>query len=160
MEIHPDLAEFRALLGEWHGQGQGRYPTIEDFGYHEEITFVPGPGKPFIAYTQRTRRLGTGEPLHTETGYLRPAGAGRTEMVIVSPTGILEMHTGSVSPSHVHLRSAWVECTPTAKEVKDVERHIEIDGDDLRYRLSMAAMGQHLQTHLEATLHRVRSPFG
>lgn len=160
MEIHPDLSELTFLLGVWRGTGDGHYPTIDDFSYWEEAAFSPGPGKPFIHYTQRTKDAVSGAPLHTETGYIRPAGAGRAELVLIQPTGIVEIHTGSVSDTHVHFRSGVVETTPTAKDVTDVERHIEVSGDLLRYRLAMAAVGQPLETHLEARLVRqIPSPW-
>ncbi|NIQ59684.1 MAG: FABP family protein, partial [Gemmatimonadetes bacterium] len=89
MELHEDVRPYGFLLGVWRGRGDGHYPTIEPFGYLEEISFSPGPGKPFVHYTQRTRDPGSGAPLHTECGYLRPAGPGRAELVLVSPTGII-----------------------------------------------------------------------
>ncbi len=151
--MHPDLSELDFLIGTWHGRGRGEYPTIEDFEYEEEAKFAPGPDKPFVVYTQRTWDI-TGKPLHSEVGYIRPAGAGRAELVIAQPTGIVEVHTGSITGTHLHFRSGRVEVTPTAKEVTDVERHLQVEGDGLRYRLSMAAVGQPLSVHLEATLLR------
>lgn len=154
MDLHPDLHPLAFLVGTWHGWGHGEYPTIEDFDYEEEISFVPGPGKPFLAYGQHTRDTHTGAPLHTESGYVRPAGVGRVELVLSQPSGIVEVHTGSVEGHHVHFRSVVVECAPTAKEVSDVERHIEVDGDTLRYRLALAGVGHGLQTHLVGELKR------
>ena len=154
MAFHPDLRQLQFLLGVWTGTGRGHYPTIDAFDYQEEISFSAPPGKPYLAYTQRTARPETGEPLHTEAGYLRPAGPGRLELVLAQPTGIVEVHTGSVEGTHVHLRAALVGTAPTAKEVTDVERHIEVEGSVLRYRVSMAAVGRELQPHLEAELRR------
>lgn len=154
MDLHPDLESLAFLIGTWQGWGHGDYPTIEPFDYEEEISIQPGPGKPFLLYTQRTKDIHTGEPLHTETGYIRPSGVGRVEMVLAQPTGVAEIHTGGVDGTHLHLRSAVVEVTPTAKEVTDVERHIEVDGDTLRYRLAMAAVGHGLEIHLRAELKR------
>lgn len=155
MSLHPDLQPLEFLVGTWRGAGKGQYPTIDDFEYFEEISFTPGPDKPFLFYIQRTRRLHIDEPLHAEAGYLRPAGPGRVEMVIASPTGIVEVHTGGYNQGHLHLRAGSIEATPTAKEVTDVERHIEVHGEVLRYRMLMAAVGEGLTPHLEAELHRV-----
>lgn len=154
MEHHPDLAELAFLIGRWTGGGHGHYPTINSFEYEEEVTFAPLGPKPVIVYSQRTKRAGTDEPLHSETGYLRPAGPGRLEMALAQPTGVVEVHTGSVNGGHVHLRSTHVGLTPNAVHVNDVERHLEVDSDTLSYRLAMAAVGQPLQPHLEATLTR------
>ncbi len=154
MTLHPDLRELAFLAGTWSGRGHGEYPTIDDFDYHEEITIAQLPGKPVLTYHQRTRRVGTDEPLHSEFGYFRWAGAGRAELVLAQPTGIAEVHAGSIDGTHLHLRALAVGRTPTAVDVEDVERHIEVDGDTMAYRLSMAAVGHPLQVHLRATLSR------
>ena len=153
---HPDLASLAFLVGTWRGTGNGRYPTIEPFEYVEEAVFTPGPGKPFIAYRQRTRRAGgEGEALHSESGYIRPGGTEGPELVIAQPTGIVEVHTGEIDGNQVCFRSREVRTSSTAVEVSLVERCIGVVGDTMRYRLWMAAVGQPLQVHLEAELTRV-----
>lgn len=154
MTQHPDLDELAFLIGTWSGTGHGDYPTIEAFDYHEEITVSPLPGKPVLVYQQRTRHGTTNAPLHAETGYYRWGGAGRAELVLAMPTGIVEVHGGSIDGTHLHLRALVVESAPTAVEVTDVERHIQVEDDVMTYRLSMAAVGQPLQVHLRATLRR------
>lgn len=154
MDIHPDVEQVGFILGRWEGRGTGDYPTIESFEYLETVWFEAGPGKPWVAYRQATKDAATGEPLHAEFGYVRVLPAHRLEMVIAQPTGITEVHTGVVDGAHIHLRAGHVECTPTAVEVTDVERHLTVEGDTLRYRLSMAAVGHELQIHLEGTLTR------
>ena len=152
---HPDLARLNFLFGTWKGQGSGRYPTINPFEYLEEASFNPGPDKPFVTYRQRTRRVGNGEPLHSETGYIRTTDPDRIELVIAQPIGIVEIHTGEIDGSRIRFRSESVGLSPTAIEVSRVERRIEVTGDTMRYQLGMAAVGQPLQTHLEAELIRL-----
>ncbi len=151
--LHADIAPIAALLGTWRGTGAGSYPTIESFEYREEVTFGH-VGKPFLAYGQRTRHAVTDLPLHAETGYWRLPGPDRVELVIAHPTGIVEVLVGSFDGTAFDLRTDSVTGTPTAKSVTEVHRRVELDGDELRYEVAMAAVGQPLTHHLAATLHR------
>jgi hypothetical protein len=158
VELHPDVAGLACLLGQWAGEGRGEYPTIEPFRYREEVTFGH-VGKPFLAYRQATVNLATGLPAHAEAGYLRGVGDGRIELVLAHPTGIAEIEEGRLEPRpdgvRLRLRSTSVTRTATAKEVRTLERHIEVAGDVLRYDLAMGAVGQPHQHHLSAELRRV-----
>lgn len=141
------------LLGTWRGEGRGDYPTIAPFTYTEEIVFGSIPGKPFVTYLQKTKGA-DGTPLHTESGYLRSPAEGVVEFVVAQPTGLTEVHTGTIEGHHLDLASTEVGVTPAAKDVEAVERRIWVDGDTLRYELDMAAVGQPMAFHLEASLHR------
>jgi hypothetical protein len=156
-ELHPDVAVLAPLLGTWEGSGTGDYPTIDDFAYVESITFSH-VGKPFVAYTQRTRHPETSAPMHAETGYLRVPRPGSIEIVMAQPTGLAEIYEGAVvggdAPLVIDVRSTSINATSTAKEVTITERTISVTGDDLHYTFRMAAVGQPLQHHLRATLHR------
>jgi hypothetical protein len=156
--LHPDVAPLACLLGTWSGTGSGEYPTISPFEYREEITFAH-VGKPFLAYRQSTVRLDTGLPAHAEVGYFRGVGAGRIELVLAHPTGIMELSEGTVDPTTdglaLRLVSTQIPRTPTAKEVTAVTREITVAADALRYDISMSAVGHPLTHHLTARLHRV-----
>jgi THAP4-like, heme-binding beta-barrel domain len=155
--LHDALVELAFLLGEWRGPGHGEYPTIAPFDYVETVVFAHS-GKPFIAYTQRTVDRTTGLPLHAEAGYLRRPRAAIVELVIAQPSGIVEVQEGTIDlgahGARFELRSRVVAATTSAKRVDTVERSIVVDGDELHYTLRMAAVGQPLQHHLEATLRR------
>lgn len=154
--LHPALASLEFLIGVWRGSGRGCYPTIEPFEYVEEATYSNGPGKPFIAYRQKTIRSGGGEePLHAETGYIRPVGPDAAELVISQPTGIVEVHTGQVKGSRIDFRTSFVGSSPTATDVREVHRRIQVGANTMSYRLGMKAVGQPMQIHLEAQLVRV-----
>ena len=154
MNLHPALDTVRFLIGTWRGAGSGRYPTIAPFEYEEEISFVPGPGKPFLAYSQRTWRAESNEPLHSESGFLRALGSDEVELVIAQPTGIVEVHVGTARDGNVSLQGSTFT-TPTARPVSATTREIEVSADTLRYELAMEAVGQSLQHHLSAVLTRV-----
>lgn len=153
--LHPDVAQLSPLLGEWTGPGHGSYPSIEEFDYLETLHFGHA-GKPFLTYAQRTVDTGHGRALHVETGYLRPAGAGRVELVVAQPTGIVEADEGSLNTGgtalEIRLGSRLVGLTSSAKTVTEVERILRLDGGVLRTTLAMAAVGHPLTHHLASEL--------
>jgi THAP4-like, heme-binding beta-barrel domain len=156
--LHPDLAHVASLLGTWSGVGRGEYPTIEPFEYHESISFSQ-IGKPFLAYAQRTRSAADPPvPLHAETGYWRFPAAGRVELVLAHPTGVVEVEEGTLEISagvvRIELATSTVAGTASAKSVTSLTRTITVDGDVLTYDVAMAAVGLPLQHHLSARLQR------
>lgn len=163
-DLHPDVAHVAALIGTWSGRGHGEYPTIEPFDYVEMVTFEH-VGKPFLAYTQRTRAVlpdgSIGMPLHAETGYWRFPSGGRVEFVVSHPTGITEIEEGTVridgDALAIDLASAAVSLSSTATSVTAVERSFRLTGDTIGYDVAMAAVGQPLTHHLTANLDRART---
>ncbi|HET6737183.1 peroxynitrite isomerase [Mycobacterium sp.] len=156
-DLHPDVTVLAPLLGTWAGHGEGEYPTIEPFGYFEEVTFAH-VGKPFLSYAQRTKAREDGRPLHAETGYIRVPSVGRVEWVLAHPTGVTEIEEGTLSVSattiEMEVHSTAIGRTASAKDVVALGRSIRIAGDELVYTLRMGAVGQPLQHHLAATLRR------
>jgi hypothetical protein len=156
-ELHPDLEALAPLLGSWAGRGAGKYPTIQPFEYLEEVVFSH-LGKPFLAYAQKTRAVADGRPLHAETGYLRVPQPGRVELVLAHPNGITEIEVGAYTVTgdviELALSTTAIGLAPTAKEVTALGRSLRIDGDELSYSVQMSAVGQPLQDHLAAVLHR------
>ena len=155
MALHPNLASVAPLIGVWTGQGLGEYPTINDFGYTEELTFAD-IGKPFLTYRQRTWGL-DGNPMHTETGFLRVPAEGIVELTLAQPTGQVELAEGrlSLEGDAVLLElDARVLNTGTAKVVDATRRSYRLSGDELDTTFDMAAVGQPLARHLGSRLTR------
>lgn len=156
-EPHPDLAPLAMLLGDWAGEGRGRWGDGAPFAYREEVAFRHS-GKPVLAYTQRTVALDDGRPLHSEMGFWRTRPGGAVEVVMAHPTGFAEIELGTVAGGRVRLATASVERTPTAKVVTRLERDLEVDGDRLHYVVRMATDGGAARWHLEAVLQRRPAP--
>lgn len=159
IDLHPDLAALAPLLGSWAGRGSGEYPTIPPFDYLEEVVFSH-VGKPFLAYAQKTKAVADGKPLHAETGYLRVPQPGHVELVLAHPSGITEIEVGAYSVTgdviEMQMSTTAIGLAPTAKEVTALARSFRIDTDQLSYSVQMGAVGQPLQDHLAAVLHRQR----
>ena len=136
MILHPDIAVLEPLLGTWQGPGAGSYPTIEPFEYLEEVTFGH-VGKPFLAYSKRTRAADDGRPLHAETGYWRaPSLIGSlatVEVVLAHPTGIVEVQQGTFDGTVIELASVHVVGTSTAKDVRRVVRRTRPIGGQIQH---------------------------
>lgn len=159
--IHAALGPLTGLIGTWHGEGAGHYPTIADFRYREEVTFGHD-GRPVLRYAQRTWRLDEDQPMHVEAGYLRAPVDGRVELVVAQPTGLTEIAVmtldagAAASPGWLVLDGARATLgrSASAKPVQDVRRRLELDGDELRYDLWMSFAGHDDVHHLRAVLHR------
>src|SRR5918995_1803394 len=147
----PNEHPFAALAGTWRGRGAGEYPTIEAFAYMEELAIEPVPGRPIAHWRSRTRDAATGEPRHAESGFLRSTANG-IELVVAHTFGIVEATAGSIDGDVLALRSTGLLGTGSAKQVDEVARRYEFDGDSLRYTIAMSAVGVDLTHHLSAEL--------
>lgn len=159
MPLHPQLTPVAGLLGTWRGAGAGEYPTIDDFEYTEELTFTD-VGKPFLVYLQRTWSP-AGNPMHTETGYLRVPGDGTVELVLAQPTGQTELAEGTLTevPDGFHLElQARVVNSATAKHVAATERRYRFSGQALSTDFAMAAVGEPMSHHLASELRHEHAP--
>lgn len=148
------------LVGRWQGAGVLGYPTIESHHYGQEIV-CSHDGRGFLEWQSRSWLLDpdTGEtirPSAIELGFWRPSEDGsEVELLLVHPTGILELYYGRIEPAKLELRTDGVMRSPDAKEYNAATRLYGLVDGDLMYSMDMAAVGQPLRPHLSATLKRV-----
>lgn len=142
------------LLGRWIGEGSGEYPTIQPFSYRETLEITAIPGKPLARWHSTTVDAATGEPRHSETGFLRSAG-DTVELMLAHNFGVTELTLAEPTiAGQYRFESQSVTCSPTAKAVSAVVRTISAGADVLEYDLSMAAVGLDMTHHLSARLER------
>ncbi|KAF3334754.1 hypothetical protein FCM35_KLT21358 [Carex littledalei] len=153
LPLHPAIAPLQFLLGRWSGEGEGGFPTIKSFRYGEEL-FFSHSGKPVIAYTQKTWKLETGEPMHAESGYWRLKSDGSIEVVIAQSTGLVEIQKGSLDAEHrtIELKS---ELVGNASKVKEIRRVFKATDRELSYTVQMATTVTNLEPHLQAILRKI-----
>lgn len=167
-ELPKELLPLSWLIGHWVGVGTGQYPTIEDFRFGQEVSFI-SDGRPFLSYLSRSWLLDeAGErvrPLGTESGFWRPRPNNRLEVQLAHPTGYAEIWYGQIEVTGIEqavitgaradLRTDVVARTESAKEYTEGSRLYGLVDDRLLWTFDMAAMGQPLTNHLAATLTRV-----
>jgi hypothetical protein len=151
--LHADLEPLSFLLGTWRGGGDGAFPTIAAFRYGEEMVFEH-VGDPFLLYAQRSWLEDDGAPLHFERGFLRPAGAGRVELVLAHPLGLTEVAEGTLEGTVMSTASTAMGRTTTGDPVTELVRRWRIEGDRLSFELDMATEATPLARHLTGELRR------
>jgi hypothetical protein len=156
-DLHPDLIPVAFLLGHWHGNGHGDYPTIDAFRFGQEIGFTHD-GRPFLHYFSRTWLVDDEgnevRPLALETGFLRGRPDGEIELLLTHPTGFAEIYYGTVDGAKLALTTDAVVRTGSAKEYVAGHRLYGLVDGDLLWTFDMAAVGEPLQPHIWARLQR------
>ncbi|KAG9439268.1 hypothetical protein H6P81_019433 [Aristolochia fimbriata] len=151
--MHQAIVPLSYLLGTWRGHGEGFFPTIKPFKYGEEISFSHS-GKPVMAYTSKTWKVASGEPMHAESGYWRPKNDGSIEVVISQSTGLAEVQKGTFN-AETQVVKLQSELVGNASKVKQISRVFEMVNGELFYVVQMATNMNHLQPHLKAQLRKL-----
>ena len=149
------------LIGVWRGTGEVVYPTIDGpYHYGQQLVFAHD-GRPFVSYEARAWLLDEdGKVIRQaarETGFWRPQSDGTLEVLIAHATGVVEIFYGKARTlTSWEIETDAVARTATAKEVTGSHRlYGLVEGGDLAYVDERAMMGQPMQPHLSALLHRV-----
>ncbi len=155
---HPLLEPVLGLLGHWQGKGEGEYPPW--------TATSPTPRKspsPTTAAPSCTTRPAPGSSPPTAHPCARPPASGwwrlqpdaRVEALVTQPTGIAEILVGKATGGTIDLTTHEVALTPTAKKVTATRRRYTLnDESTLTFAHDLEAVGQPLQHHLSAQLHR------
>lgn len=156
-DLHPDLMPVAFLLGQWHGNGHGDYPTIDRFSFAQEVGFTHD-GRPFLHYLSRSWITDEdGERVRSsaiETGFLRVLPDRQLELLLTHPTGFAEIYYGEVEGGRLVLSTDAVVRTSSAKEYVAGQRLYGLVDGDLLWTFDMAAMGEPIQPHIWARLQR------
>ena len=158
-ELHATLEVLRPLIGVFAGEGEGDFPTVAPFRYHEEVSFLPRG--PLLVYAQHTADPASGRPMHAETGFLRRAGEDGIELLLAHTFGLTELQEGhlDLAPQpgvdlRVTLQSTAIGVAATAKAVDAVRRQLTVTGDELVSELWMTYAGVSDAQHLVSVLQR------
>jgi hypothetical protein len=154
-ELHPDVQRLAFLLGTWRGQGRGEYPTIEPFGFEEELAFFH-VGDAFLVYEQRSWAAADDAPLHLERGFYRFGDEDTLEITLAHPLGLVEVAHGRLIDTTIEASTdgGLIGRTRTGMDVSGVRRRYEVQGDRLRYRIDMGTERTAMTLHLEGDLTR------
>ena len=151
----------KPLAGRFEGGGRGGFPTIDDFRYTEELTFTGNGIEALLHYEQKTWTASDGdkdgEPLHWESGFLRPVAKDRAEMLNSQNSGRVEVLAGplEVADGVVTLRLDSLLLGHDERMLQSRRVYV-LQGDQLTYTVEMATTGHgQLAGHLEARLTRV-----
>ncbi|MFN2495923.1 MAG: FABP family protein [Pseudonocardiaceae bacterium] len=161
-QLHPDCLSLLPLIGVWRGGGEVVYPTIQGPYHFGQQLVICHDGRPFLRYESRAWLVDDAgaviRPAARETGFWRPrADEDTLELLVTHATGIVEVYYGQRrSQTSWELATDTVVRTSSAKEVTAAHRLYGIvDAGDLAYVEERAMVGQPLQPHVSARLHRI-----
>lgn len=125
--LHKALEPLAWLEGTWRteNQGNGKYPTIKDFSYYEEISFM-SLGQPMFNYTaQSFSNSDLKKPMHRETGFLRVnPGTNQVTLISAHNFGLTSIECGEVTDKIINLNSTDIARIKGAKMPHVTQVHL------------------------------------
>ncbi|XP_011163768.1 peroxynitrite isomerase THAP4 [Solenopsis invicta] len=154
--LHKALESLAWLEGTWktETQGNGKYPTIKDFSYYEELSFT-SLGQPMFNYTaQSFSNSDLKKPMHREMGFLRVnPETNQATLISAHNFGLTTIEYGQIVDKAIHLNSSDITTIKGAKapHVTQIRREFKFYDDCLEYVLYMATSNTPVLTeHLRA----------
>ena len=148
------------LAGEWLGEGEGDYPTIDSFVYREKMTFELR-SENMLYYMQRTEKQITGQTAwvtsHWESGFIRLLTGNLLELANVQRGGRGEVLVGKLTKTgdRFELDFKSVTLSNDARMVATARTFV-LAGSRLHYEMMMhTTESDKLLRHLQAALRRV-----
>jgi len=147
------------LEGRWLGEGKGSFPTVESFDYYETMIFERRDENSLF-YMQRTEKRIDGQAKfvtsHWESGFIRILMSSELELANVQSGGRGEVLIGKIERMARKIRLGFKSKLLTNDErMVASARTYEIDGDTLRYEMTMhTTRVDKLTRHLIAKLQR------
>lgn len=158
--INPSVAPLAWLVGSWSGLGVIGYPGLDSHNFHQEVEITHNE-QPYLTMRTRTWKLdGDGEQveeLDPEMGYWRVLASGEVELLVVHPSGILEMYVGRKEAERpvIEMATDGVMRSPEAPEYNSGKRMYGLVESKLMWVHEMAARGQAMAPYQSAQLERV-----
>lgn len=146
--VHKLLEPLAWLQGTWRTEdpASGSYPTIKDFNYCEEISFV-SIGQPMFNYTSRSWHPETKRPMHLETGFLKVyekinnEDSTKVEFILAHNFGLSTIEQGYISEKSIHLKTNGIVTSERSKSphVTEITREYRLlDDNHLEQVIHMA----------------------
>lgn len=126
------------LAGVWRGSGHGEFPTMEDFDYEEEVSFID-LGLPSLVYRQRAWSPADGEVLHIEAGIWRASPEGELIISVALPR-VTEISEGRIADGVIRLATTAVARAASGAGLVAVQRTYEVLDDRIEYDIAMATL--------------------
>jgi hypothetical protein len=152
-----------SILGEWLGEGEVDYPTIDGpRRYRQQIT-IDHDGRPFLSHEARSWLLDADgnvvRPAAREVGWWRPQPDGTLEFLLAHSSGIVEIfYGGAIAENSWELRTETVVRTHAAKDVESALRRYVVTAGGLRVSEERAMVGQALLPHTSSLLSLTNEP--
>lgn len=140
--LHEALEPLAWLKGMWRMEnlGHGKYPTVKDFSYYDELSFA-SVGQPMFNFTAQSFSSDLKKPMHRETGFLRvtPGTNQLTFIVAHMPFGMASIEYGEITDKSINLNGTVIsEKEATWPRITQIRREFTLHDNCLEYVFYMA----------------------
>lgn len=155
LPLHKTLESLAWLEGTWRieSYGHGKFPTMDDFRYCEELNFT-SIGQPMFNYTAQSWHPEEKKPLHRETGFLKlMPGTNKVSLILAHNFGLSTIEQGEVIDKTICLDSVSIQRMEGMKPpaVTQMHREFKLNGNCLEHVFYMATSNTpDLTEHLRA----------